>query len=208
MSAPQPTISVRGPPLRLVGCGILRQEIEFLVAKNGWQIETEFLDSSLHNYLNRLSTELESALERNDRAGRDAVVFYGSCHPQMDSILLHHHTLRTQGQNCIVMLIGFDRFMDELAKGAYFLLEDWARTWQPMITQAFGTNIGVVREIFHSSHKYMVAIRTPCSTDFTRAAAAAAAFVDLPLQWMDTDLGHLESVVAEAILRKQQAGGN
>lgn len=188
-------------PLRLVGCGILRKEVDHLIAKNGWNVETEFLDSALHNYLNRLSQELDGALTRDERDGRDTVVFYGSCHPQMDGILCKHHTQRTEGQNCIVMLLGYELFMEELAKGAYFLLEDWALTWEPMLTQAFGDNIGVLREIFHSSHKYMIAIRTPCSGDFKSAAEAAAAYVDLPLQWMDAGLDHLESVLADAIAR-------
>jgi hypothetical protein len=190
-------------PLRMVGCGILRKEVDFLIAKNGWNVETEFLDSALHNYLNRLSKELDGALTNDEQAGRNTVVFYGSCHPQMDDILKHHHTLRTHGQNCIVMLLGYEQFMEELAKGAYFLLEDWALTWEPMLTQAFGNNREVLREIFHGSHQYMIAIRTPCSSNFTSAAEAAAAYVDLPLQWMDTSLDHLESVLADAIARKQ-----
>lgn len=190
-------------PLRLVGCGILHKEVDHLVAKNGWNVETEFLDSALHNYLNRLSKELDGALTSDEQAGRNTVVFYGSCHPNMDAILLRHHTLRTHGQNCIDILLGYELFMEELAKGAYFLLEDWALTWEPMLTQAFGSNVTVLREIFHGSHKYMIAIRTPCSGDFKAAAEAAATYVDLPLQWLDVGLEHLESVLAEAIARKQ-----
>lgn len=192
------------PPLVLVGCGILHKEVDSLIQKNGWQVETQFLASSLHNYLDKLSSELNQALAFNEQNGRETLVFYGSCHPLMDKILQQHHTLRTQGQNCIVMLLGYERFMEELGKGAYFLLEDWALTWEPMITRAFGKNQAVVREIFHASHQFIIAIRTPCSTDFTAAAEAAARFVDLPLRWMDADLNHLESVLADAIAGKQR----
>lgn len=190
-------------PLCLVGCGILRKEVEFLIARNGWAVETRFLDSALHNYFNRLYSQLDGALDGIEADHRDSIVFYGSCHPRMDGILEKHHTVRTRGQNCIVMLLGYEQFMEELGKGAYFLLEDWALTWEPMITQAFGSRPEVVREIFHSSHKYMVAIRTPCSSDFTAAAEAAARFVDLPLMWMDASLDHLEAVLAEAIRARQ-----
>ena len=203
MTAPVP-VAPAARPLVMVGCGILHKEVDALIRKNGWQVETHFLDSALHNYLDKLSNRLDGALEAEERAGREAVVFYGSCHPLMERILERHRTLRTRGQNCIVMLIGYERFMADLARGAYFLLEDWALTWEPMITECFGNNLAVVREIFHSSHKLMIAIRTPCSGDFTTAAEAAARFVDLPLEWMDVDLGHLESVLAEAIARKQQ----
>jgi hypothetical protein len=191
-----------GKPLALVGCSILHKEVDFLIKKNGWNIETHFLVSSLHNYLNKLGIELNAALDSEEKRGVQSIVFYGACHPRMEDILTQHCTVRTEGQNCIVMLLGYERFMEELGKGAYFLLEDWALTWEPMITEAFGKNVAVVREIFHSSHKYMVAVRTPTSTDFTAAAEAAARFVDLPLVWIDATLDHLESILSDAIARQ------
>jgi hypothetical protein len=194
-------------PCVLLGCGILHKEVDALIAKHAWNLETHYLPSALHNYLDRLSAQLHAALEAEQRLGRDTLVLYGACHPRMDPILEQHHTLRTQGQNCIVQLIGYDRFMEELAKGAYFLLEEWALTWEPMITAAFGPHPAVIREIFHSSHKFLLAIRTPCSGDFTAAAQAAARFVDLPLRWMDADLDLLESVLADALAQKQQQIG-
>ncbi|NTV71435.1 MAG: DUF1638 domain-containing protein [Azonexaceae bacterium] len=204
MKTVMPPVVAADKPLTIVGCGILHKEVDWLVRKNGWQVETQFLDSALHNYLGKLSEQLNATLANDELQGRDTVVFYGCCHPQIDSILEKHHTLRTQGQNCIVMLIGYEKFMEELEKGAYFLLEDWALTWEPMISKCFGDNPAVIREIFHSSHKFMTAIRTPCSGDFTRAAEVAAAYVDLPLQWMDADLSHLEAVIADALSRKKQ----
>lgn len=204
MKTVMPPVVAADKPLVVVGCGILHKEVDWLVKKNGWQVETQFLDSALHNYLGKLSEQLNAALTNDELQGRDTVVFYGCCHPQIDSILEKHHTLRTEGQNCIVMLLGYEKFMQELEKGAYFLLEDWALTWEPMIVKCFGDNPAVIREIFHSSHKFITAIRTPCSGDFTRAAEVAAAYVDLPLQWMDADLSHLEAVIAEALLRKKQ----
>lgn len=183
----------------LVGCGILRKEVDFLIRKNGWPVRPQYLDSALHNYLDRLSSQLDTALTAEEDRGQETVVFYGACHPLMERILDRHHTHRTPGQNCIVMLLGYERFMAELETGAYFLLEDWALTWEPMITQAFGLKLDVIREIFHSSHKRMIAIRTPCTGDFTAAAEAAARFVDLPLSWIDADLSHLEAVLAAAI---------
>lgn len=192
----------------LVGCGILHREVDALIAKNGWQLETHYLASALHNYLDHLSAKLESALTDDEGRGLDPIVLYGACHPLMERILEKHQTHRTPGQNCIVQLIGYDRFMEELGKGAYFLLEDWALTWEPMITAAFGKNLTVVREIFHSSHHCMIAIRTPCSGEFTAAAEAAARFVDLPLLWMDADLSHLEEVLAQALEQQGQPRGD
>ncbi|MBF0582851.1 MAG: DUF1638 domain-containing protein [Magnetococcales bacterium] len=191
-------------PLHLVGCGILHKEVNYLIGQNGWNLVPLFLDSALHNYYDRLQGQLTHSLDDAEQQARQTVVFYGACHPKMADMLEEHHTVRTLGQNCIVMLLGYERFMEELRKGAYFLLEDWALSWEPMLTEAFGRNQSVVREIFHSSHQYLLAVRTPCSDDFTLAAESAARFVDLPLVWMDADLKHLEWVLTEALDRKRR----
>jgi len=201
----QPAVTA---PTVLVGCAILKNEVEYLIRKNGWQLETHWLHSALHNYFDRLHQELDQGLAQEEAAGKQTLVFYGACHPRMEQLLERHHTGRTEGQNCIVMLLGYEKFMEELGKGAYFLLEDWALSWAPMITEAFGNNLDVVREIFHSSHKKIIAIRTPCSGEFTAAAEAAARFVDLPLEWLEADLAHLENVLAEAIAEHRERTRN
>ncbi len=193
-------------PLCMVGCGILQKEVDYLIKKNGWNVETRYLDSSLHNYLGRLHDELDGALTEQERQGVQPVVFYGACHPKMSDLLAQHHTHRTEGQNCIVMLLGYAQFMHKLGQGAYFLLEEWALTWEPMLIKAFGANLDVVREIFRGSHKEMMAIRTPCSADFTQAAEAAARFVDLPLSWMEVNLDHLEQVLHDALINCRREG--
>jgi len=206
MSAAPPKAAGPGPALQLVGCSILRKELDLLLRKNGWQVERRLLDSALHYYLNRLSVELEESLAAGEREGRGSVVLYGCCHPLIDRILRKHGAVRTRGQNCIAMLLGQRRFMEELSRGAYFLLEEWALGWEPMITATFGKNPAVVREIFQSSHRLIIALRTPCSGDFTAAAEAAARSVGLPLEWMDADLDVLEAALAEALSRAGAPG--
>jgi len=186
----------------LLGCGILQQEVRFLVEKkNNWALDTDFLDSSLHVNFEALSSALQSGLARN--TGRDIVVFYGSCHPHMEQILDAAHTFRTEGQNCVEMLLGRDRFMQELANGAFFLLEDWALRWDEVIGKTFGNRAEVTREIFQLSNKYLLCLRTPCSGDFEQAAIAVGTQVGLPLRWMDVGLDNLESVLRQAIKRNK-----
>ena len=186
----------------MVGCSILHKEVDSLIKKNQWHLETHYLNASLHSYVNKLSIELNKALDEEEAKGKNTLVFYGSCHPGMDNFLEAHQTCRTRGQNCIVMLLGYEVFMRELSQGAFFLLEDWALSWEQVLTESFGNNLAVIREIFHSSHKYILALRTPYSADYTDAAEKAAAFVDLPLRWLDVDLQELEVVMTEAIQHK------
>ncbi len=183
----------------LLGCGILREEVDSLRRKNHWPLETQFLDSHLHTDFAGLSNGLTAALQEN--AQRDKVVFYGCCHPKMDEILAQAGTQRTAGQNCIEMLLGPEVFTRELQNGAYFLLEDWARHWDEILTKTFGARLDVIREIFQGDRKYILALRTPCSGDFERDAEAAGKKVGLPVRWMDVSLDHLETVLQKALAR-------
>ncbi|MCF7966283.1 MAG: DUF1638 domain-containing protein [Methylobacter tundripaludum] len=186
--------------LSLVGCGILQKEVGYLIAKNNWPLATDFLPASLHIDFKRLAGALHTGLARH--ADEQTIVFYGACHPGMDTMLSEARTLRTAGQNCIEMLLGAEEFNRELTQGAYFLLDDWARNWDAVIAKTFGSNIDVIRDIFHDQHRYLLCLRTPQSGDFSQKALHISAMLDLPLQWRDVSLDHLENVLQAAISRK------
>lgn len=188
-------------PLLLLGCGILQKEVRFLIEKNGWQLETHFLDSSLHIDFGKLSLALTTALDRHEE--REIIVFYGACHPLMDKMLASARTFRTEGQNCVEMLLGPEQFYSELEQGAFFLLEEWAQCWERIVTATFGTNREVIREMYQGDRNYLLCISTPCSGDFRAEAEEAGRLVGLPLRWLDVSLDHLEKVLIDAIVRKQ-----
>jgi hypothetical protein len=183
----------------LVSCGILRKEVRWLVEANHWPVEAHFLDSSLHVDFDRLGRTLTAALTRVH--GRPTTVLYGCCHPLMDQLVDAKEVARTAGQNCVEMLLGHDLFTRELGNGAYFLLEDWAVRWSYISAIIFGGDVETMRSIFQGDRKYILGLRTPCSGDFTDAAAAASETVGLPLRWMDVSLRHLESVLRDAFSR-------
>lgn len=186
--------------LSLVGCGILQKEVGYLIAKNNWPLTTDFLPASLHIDFKRLACALQAGLARH--AHEQTIVFYGACHPGMDSMLNKSRTLRTLGQNCIEMLLGKEEFNRELTQGAFFLLDDWAHNWDAVIAKTFGTNIDVIRDIFHDQHRYLLCLRTPQSDDFSLEAAHISTMLDLPVQWRDVTLEHLENVLHTLIMQK------
>lgn len=184
----------------LVSCSILKKEVSFLVNRNGWPVSTVFLPSSLHTSFERLQLCLESAL---DRFPSDSVnVMFGTCHPLMDSILEKRGARRTPGQNCVSILLGEQLFTEELTKGAFFLLEEWAHTWDAVTIPVFGRNPELIKQIFREEHSYLLAIRTPCSARFETEAAHVSACTSLPLRWLDISLENLENVLAETLRRE------
>jgi hypothetical protein len=189
--------------LLLVGCGIFKAEIEFLRAKNHWSFDTAFLPPSLHTDVKALQTQLCATLDCH--AHRACAVFYGECHPLMEQILANYQTLRTEGQNCIAMLLGHERFMAELQQGAFFLLEDWVRDWDEVILKTFGDHPHVTKEIFQQQHRYLLCINTPCSHDFMPQAQAISASLELPIQSMTVSLEFLEATLENLLRRKIDA---
>lgn len=189
MSAPDPL---------LLGCGILRREVRLLCERNQWALERRWLNPDLHGRTLQLGRSLSLALAAH--AGRDVIVMYGCCHPQMDDLVRQPRVRRVAEQNCITMLLGEEEFAREVTDGAYFLLEDWANDWIGNLQRAFGTrDLALVREIFRYDRRYLLALRTPCSGDYTAAAEAAAEVVGLPLRWRDCGLEHLERTLLAAL---------
>lgn len=184
----------------LIGCGILKKEINWLIEKNNWPLKTVFLDSALHIDFEKMYKGLSTKLAQHSMD--DIKIFYGACHPLMDDILENANVFRTKGQNCVDILLGNDLFTKELTNGAYFLLEDWAMRWNYISTKTFGNDNEITREIFQSDRKYMLGIITPCSDDFTKEAEMAAKDVGLPLKWTEVSLDNLEEALYSLLNQK------
>lgn len=183
----------------LIACGILKAEIETLVRRNGWLLDTCFLCSSLHVHPDRLEVSLKKLLERSVEP---PVVLYGVCALGMDQLVARFGAVRTEGQNCVEFLLGHETFEHELSEGSFFLLEDWARRWDFVTSKCFA-NADIRRAVFQESHSRVLAIRTPCSGDFSTEAERVSQDVGLPLCWLDVGLEHLEAVLASALRARE-----
>ena len=184
----------------IIGCGIFAKEIDFVISKNKWPVKTIMIDSINHMDFEKLHKDLEAELLKYKE--ERVVVFYGACHPLIHKTLERFQTIRTQGQNCIDIILGSKLFNEELANGAFFLSEDWIMRWKDIVTAGFGTDKEVVREIFKSSHTYLNAIKTPCSFDFEAQAKEVSEFLDLELKWLKVDLKELELNLQQTIAAK------
>lgn len=190
-------ISVSDDRLLLIGCGILQKEVRYLIAKNSWPVTPFFLPSGLHTDFGKLQHSLEACLKQH--AGQPRLVFYGACHPLMDRMLDEAVTIRTPGQNCVDIYLGHEVFCRELENGAFFLFEDWALHWDSIVGGEQGLRPPVMRDIFRAAHTHLLAIRTPCSGDFTAQAEAISTCTSLELRWLDMGLEHLEKVLEATI---------
>lgn len=190
----------------LIGCGILQKEIMAIIEKNNWPFGTAFLPSGLHVDFGRLQNSLEGCLQHYH--GQAGFVFYGACHPRMDQILDSADVIRTPGQNCVDIYLGHERFCHELEQGAFFLFEDWALHWRQIVGSIMPGDPEIMRSIFRSAHKYLLAIRTPCSGDFSDEAESVSRMTSLELRWIDVGLENLEATLSATFAKVSSATGN
>ena len=183
-------------PIHIMCCDVLKKELDYLIEKNRWNIEAAFLDSNLHVSLDRLENALVHVM---NRPMPPTCLIYGTCHPRIDKICADYHAVRTPVQNCIEMLLGKPAFTRQLESGAFFLLEQWAFHWNTMTRDVFMGPPHARYEILKEEHDYILCLRTPCSTDFDKEAAAVSEQTGLPLQWKDVSLSHMEEVLSRTI---------
>jgi hypothetical protein len=186
----------------ILGCSTLRKELCLLIERNGWPHEARFLPSTLHCNFTQLGKALRQALDLQKE--RPTLLLYGQCHPCMEEIVKDSQATRMPCENCIELLLGRECYTEHLAAGAFFLLEDWMQHLPEILASSLGTRRPeLIREIFQSEKKYLLAIRTPCSGDFARQAQEAADLTGLPLFWLDTGLDDLERALS-AVIRKEE----
>lgn len=188
--------------LVLIACGILAKEIMYLVKKNNWPVKVRFLDSSLHVDLEKLSSSLESALSAESQ--RQQILVFGTCHPRIGEITADAGASRVPGQNCVELLLGHERFISELEKGAFFLFEDWANRWEAISLNYF-QDWELMKEIFREGHKYILCLNTPCSNNFETKANELSQRIGLPLIWEDFTLDILEKKL-ETVINNADSG--
>ena len=180
--------------------GILEKEIRYLAKKNNWSQHLIFLPSGLHVDFDQLRKSLEKCLPQYEE--KPGAIFYGTCHPCMDEILAGTQCSRTPGQNCVDIYLGHDRFSQELQQGAFFLFEGLGFALERDCRQRHARRSGhYAQHLSCSAHKYLLAIRTPCSGDFTAEAQTISDMTSLELRWIDIGLETLEENLRETLNR-------
>ncbi|MFZ5633783.1 MAG: DUF1638 domain-containing protein [Bacillota bacterium] len=119
-------------PVKVLCCGILRQEMENLTQEK--DIEIDYLDAALHVDFDKLAGSLTCAL--NNMAGNHTVVLIGTkCHPDMEKIVAGYGGRLIQAGNCIEMLLG-DKMagLDAEAK-TFYLTGGWLENWRKIFIE-------------------------------------------------------------------------
>jgi len=132
---PLPAGSPRGM-VRLVGCGIFRNEFKLLPEALQAAFKPSFTDSMLHMDPPRLDSILSSALKSAKE--EKTVLAFGDCCPYMHELASRNGVARTPGVNCCEIYLGPEWYRQLRSERVFFLMPEWAARWKHIFLTELG----------------------------------------------------------------------
>jgi len=114
--------------VRLIGCGIFRNEFRLLPEALKATLKPSFTDSMLHMDPPRLDSILSAALEGEKE--EETVLAFGDCCPYMRELASRNGVARTTGVNCCEIYLGQERYRQLRKEQVFFLMPEWAARWK------------------------------------------------------------------------------
>jgi len=128
----------------LIACSIFKEEIDFLLQKEGEELDIEivWIDAGLHSDPVFLEKELSSALLKADDLGKNDVrlLFGWGCLPQMDSITAGKGNSMIAAKNCLSAFLGDDKARKLEQNNSMLMTPSWVRIWPANMKKFFGWN--------------------------------------------------------------------
>lgn len=120
-------------PKKILGCAILRNEIEHLLKNE--HAEIRYLDAALHVDMKNLLASVTNALQTYDDKAELTLVFGTGCHPEMEDLVISSGCRGIQARNCIEMLLGDKMAEMDKESRTFYLTAGWLDNWQKIFVE-------------------------------------------------------------------------
>lgn len=121
--------------MNLIGCSILSDEINSILAESGSDHNVLYIDAALHVNLDLLEQAIKSKLKEAG-AGEPVSLLVGSkCHPEIKSLVEQYNSKIVSSSNCIELLLGGKMAeMDREAK-TFYITNGWLKRWRDIFIE-------------------------------------------------------------------------
>ncbi|MDZ7269335.1 MAG: DUF1638 domain-containing protein [candidate division KSB1 bacterium] len=182
---------VRAEPSRhlVITCGVLEKELLAWPKREHFHLDFVFLPSSLDLDYDRLEAAITKSLRRAASLQYDKrFVLYGQCHPLITEFVARNGGILLPLGNCFELLLGKEAYQEELAKGTYFLLPQWAGQWNRIFTRKLGFTSDTACLFFPEMHVKALYLDTGFAYQPAFQAQPFTAFTRLPVEFRKVDL--------------------
>jgi len=190
----------------MIGCSVLQAEVKTLCKAHWPDHKLIFLPSMMHMHPERLTSSLESILDRELKQGQEIILIYGDCCPRMTDLEAMAGVVRTRGKNCAELLLGSEEYRRLSHEGVFFLLPEWARRWKEVFSQELGLDRDNAVSLMQDIHLKLVYLDTSLAPVPENELKECAEYCGLPHEVLPVSLERLYLAVEEALLRFTTAG--
>ncbi len=198
--------------IRVLACSILRAELEWILDRltaPTVDVQIDYVDSALHMYPKRLEATLREQLHSGQTDmlhTHPRVLIFGDCCPGMVDLEKEGH-VRVQGSNCMVFLLGKQRYRALIQEGAFLVQREWAIHWRRVFQEELGLKDSVLTQSFFGDmHSALVYLDTGVAAVPVRVLQEMADYTGLPYRVESVSLATLKQIMEEAMARLNAHG--
>jgi hypothetical protein len=185
----------------IIGCSVLRDEVEALRLRYWPEWNSRYLSSLLHMRPSVLADELDGLIHHELERGNQIVLVYGDCCQSMEAFDELPGVARTPGMNCCELILGKRTYKPLIAEGVFFLFPEWTRRWQEIFRDELGLNQENAEDLMHEMHSRLIYLDTGVVPVPADEIAACSRFCGLPYEIRQVSLDHLNSLIQSTMDR-------
>lgn len=183
----------------IIGCSVLKDEIEDLRNKFWSDWSAKYLPSDLHMRPNSLAQKVGLLVHQELSKGRKIVLAYGDCCHLMASLEKETGVVRVKGVNCIDLILGRDRYRQMITEGFFFLLPEWTSRWFEIFSDELGLSPDNASDLMGEMHTKLVYLDTGIIPVPYDQIEACSRFCGLPYMVTKTSLVILQDKIVTAM---------
>lgn len=191
--------------VRVLSCGIFREEYQLLPEALRLSLNPVFLDSMLHMNPEKLDELLATFLQKYSQ--KPALILFGDCCPHMQELGDATGVSRTRGVNCCEIYLGHERYRQLRKERTFFLMPEWAKRWERVVKNELGLmNKELARDFMAQSMSRAVYIDTgvlPVPEDELKAFGE---YTGLEVEVVATGPEHFIAAMQAAFLQLESQG--
>lgn len=181
-----------------LACGVVREEMDYLLHIGKITGEVHYLDSMLHMVPLKLEEVLKKELAAYTGTDTPLVLVYGDCAYHILDLVQEYRAGRVKAINCAQMLTGKERYRELMKEGCFLLLPEWAARWKEIMQSELGLSAEIARSLMGENRSALVYLDTGLQPVPEEALKECSLYTGLPWRVEKVTLDNLERLLVEA----------
>lgn len=139
-----------------IACSIFKNEIIEILKTIPAAIEVKFLSSMLHMKPREICKKLQQMKSSINFDAEQVCLIYGDCCPEINNLENENGVVRTEGINCIEIILGSEKYRKLRKEGVFFLMPEWTLRWEEVFKFELLLEGEVAKEFMQDFHTKII----------------------------------------------------